>query len=343
MTPWLLLLFGLVSAALAYNVHRPGAARGYTLIPRFLLGWWASELAAHGLAVQIAVTATLVVYGALAAPAGWVGLALMLASWWGLYTAFQLGRSSRAVIRAVLDRGLGSDPAGDADEREHVHAPLPLFPLIMPLWLWDRAVERIGDLPYGDDHRRQRLDIYRARAGVTRAPVVLQIHGGAWIIGNKRQQGMPLVLHLAARGFVCVSINYRLSPRATFPDHIVDVKRAIAWIREHIAEYGGDPDFIVITGGSAGGHLAALAALSADDPEFQPGFEDIDTAVRACVPFYGVFDFTHGIGPSDRMSLRRLLERRVMKRSRDDDPDLFRRASPIHRALEQAPPFLVIH
>ena len=84
--------------------------------------------------------------------------------------------------------------------------------------------------------------------------------------------------HLAAQGWVCVAINYRLAPRDPFPAHIVDVKRAIAWIREHIAEYGGDPSYLAITGGSAGGHLAALAALTPNDPAYQPGFEDADTS-----------------------------------------------------------------
>ena len=82
---------------------------------------------------------------------------------------------------------------------------------------------------------------------------------------------------LAAQGWVCVAINYRLAPRDPFPAQIIDVKRALAWIREHIADHGGDPDYVAITGGSAGGHLAALAALTANDPAYQPGFEDADT------------------------------------------------------------------
>src|SRR4029450_4266482 len=72
--------------------------------------------------------------------------------------------------------------------------------------------------------------------------------------------------------------------------------RALRWIRERMAEYGGDPDFVVVTGGSAGGHLAALLALTPNDPEFQPGFEDVDTSVTACVPFYGVYDLGEGFG-----------------------------------------------
>ena len=82
--------------------------------------------------------------------------------------------------------------------------------------------------------------------------MLLQVHGGGWTIGNKDQQGIPLMLHMAARGWICVAIDYRLSPRDGFPAQVVDVKRAVAWIREHIHEYGGDRDFVAITGGSAG-------------------------------------------------------------------------------------------
>ena len=93
-----------------------------------------------------------------------------------------------------------------------------------------------------------------------KAPVLLQVPGGAWVIGMRRPQAYPLMSHLAERGWICVSIDYRVSPRHTWPDHIVDVKRALAWVKEHIAEYGGDPDFVAITGGSAGGHLCGAGA-----------------------------------------------------------------------------------
>ena len=124
----------------------------------------------------------------------------------------------------------------------------------------------------------------------------MQIHGGGWVIGDKREQGIPLLRYLAARGWVGFNVNYRLSPGATFPDHLVDLKAALAWIREHADEYGIDPDFVVVTGGSAGGHLTALMALTANDPRYQPGFEDADTSVQAAVPFYGVYDFTNRNG-----------------------------------------------
>ena len=87
------------------------------------------------------------------------------------------------------------------------------------------------------------------------------------------------------------------------------MKRAIAWIREHGKEYGGDPDYIAITGGSAGGHLTALAALTANDPDYQPGFEDADTTVQAAVPLYGVYDFAGVDRAAQRRADARLLPR----------------------------------
>jgi acetyl esterase/lipase len=217
--------------------------------------------------------------------------------------------------------------------------------IAVPLRL--RGVRRIKNVDYwGDGNYRHKLDILTHRTRVAReAPVLIYVHGGAWVIGDKREQGIPLMHELVQRGWVCVAINYRLSPRGTWPAHIVDCKRAIAWVREHIAEYGGDPAFIAVSGGSAGGHLAALAALTPGRPEWQPGFEDADTSVDACLPFYGVYDMT---GSPDRMgvhghSLLSILERRVMKIRIADDPELFARASPDQQVTSAAPPMFVVH
>src|SRR4029077_5126032 len=100
----------------------------------------------------------------------------------------------------------------------------------------------------------------------------------------------------------------------TCPEPRVAFKRPVAWVREHIAEYGGDPDLICVTGGSAGGHLAAMTALTANQAQHQPDFAAADTSVAACVPFYGVYDCTalfDGSRASDRAA--RLLARWVMK------------------------------
>ncbi|PQM48555.1 Carboxylesterase NlhH [Mycobacterium talmoniae] len=201
-----------------------------------------------------------------------------------------------------------------------------------------------SDVAYGAYGSRNHLDIWRRpdldRGG--RAPVLLQVPGGAWMLGSKRGQAHPLLSHLAELGWVCVSINYRLSPRSTWPDHIVDVKRAIAWTKEHIAEYGGDPDWIAITGGSAGGHLSSLAALTPNDPQFQPGFEDADTRVQAAVPFYGIYDFTRD-DDSMHPQLVPTVQRYVFKQSRRKFPDVYQAASPISYVSPDAPPFFVLH
>ena len=178
-----------------------------------------------------------------------------------------------------------------------------------------------ADISYGEYGGANHLDIWR-RPDLDRnakAPVLFQIPGGAWTTGNKRGQAHPLMSHLAELGWICVAINYRHSPRNTWPDHIVDVKRALAWLKAHIAEYGGDPDFVAITGGSAGGHLSSLAALTPNDPRFQPGFEDADTRVQAAVPFYGVYDFTR-LEDAMHPSMPELLERMVIKQPHSANP-----------------------
>jgi acetyl esterase/lipase len=157
-------------------------------------------------------------------------------------------------------------------------------------------------------------------------------------MGDKVGQAEPLLGYLAERGWVCVTVNYRLAPASRWPAMVVDVKRAIAWTREHIAGHGGDPDFIAITGGSAGGHLAALAALSPNDPDYQPGFAEVDTALAAAVPLYGVHDFTR-----DRQGLFALLEGKIIGTSYADDERTWRQASPALRVGADAPPFFVVH
>jgi acetyl esterase/lipase len=202
----------------------------------------------------------------------------------------------------------------------------------------------IKNIDYTVDGRRShRLDIVLPKNPPSGAPVMIYIHGGAWVIGDKREQGKPMLFELASKGWVGVTINYRLSPKATWPDHIIDCKRAIAWVKDHIAEYGGDPGFVAISGGSAGGHLCALAALTPNDPDWQPGFETADTSVDACVPFYGVMDMTASREGSGMFGpgLRRILEKQVMKKKVAEDPTIFEQASPSLRVHADSPPFFV--
>ena len=148
--------------------------------------------------------------------------------------------------------------------------------------------------------------------------------------------------HMAERGWVCVAINYSLAPAARWPAHIIDVKRAIAWVKREIAGYGGDPNYVVITGGSAGGHLSALAALTANNPVFQPGFEDADTSVRAGVPLYGVYDLLNRAGDSPPEQ-EEFLSRIVIGASQENAFEIWDQGSPLSHVRPDAPPLFVIH
>jgi len=214
---------------------------------------------------------------------------------------------------------------------------------IRPFHFKRSGVRLHSHIAYSDAGKRNLLDIYHPhepREGGF--PVLLQVHGGAWIIGEKEQQAKPLMYHMAQRGWLCVAINYRLSPKAAFPAHIIDVKKAIAWVKEHISEYGGNPDFVAITGGSAGGHLSSLAALTPNRAEWQPGFEDVDTSLQAAVPFYGVYDFLDRNGIRPEMSMEDLLADRVMQCSKKDNPALWDTGSPLSHVSAEAPPMFVI-
>lgn len=227
------------------------------------------------------------------------------------------------------------------------HNELDTMRLIYPFYGWrDADVQLLKNIVYHQvDGFNLKLDIRRARTTGPRAPVLLQIHGGAWLhgYGSKREQGVPLMVEMAKRGWVCVAIDYRLSPHATMPDHIIDCKRALAWVKEHIQEYGGDPDYIVTTGGSAGGHLAALLSLSANEARLQPGFENVDTSVQGCVPYYGVYDFLDEHGLQTHSALEDILVNKVIKQSKEDNRELYQLVSPMYHMREDAPPFLIIH
>ncbi|MEX2279344.1 MAG: alpha/beta hydrolase, partial [Acidimicrobiia bacterium] len=201
------------------------------------------------------------------------------------------------------------------------------------------SLEITGPFQVADDAA---VDFYRRSdlsSGST-YPTLVYLHGGSWTGGDPHAQSRPLIHHLAEDGWVVATVGYPLSPKATFPDHLIGVKKALAWLRTEGAEHGVDPDRMAIAGGSAGGHLAALAALTPNRPEYQPGFEDVDTSVTACVTLYGIYDFLN------RNRTRQdwpLIPNIVMKADPILDEAKFRAASPLDQVGADAPPFLVIH
>lgn len=344
--PWLLLAVSLVGALFTWNAWRPRPAyASWLAVPSFFAGWLTSELVQHHIVWQALALAGFVWMGALDAWPGWLGLGITLGSWGALLTMWQEARRADGVLEHALRQGLGPGYETVAATVESSLRPVRERSATRwnPFAFAHPDVRVVRDLAYGDAGHRHRLDLYLPRHGAKDAPVLLQIHGGGWVIGDKRQQAQPLLARLAASGWVCVAANYRLSPKVAFPEHLIDVKRAIAWTRSHAAEYGGDARFLAITGGSAGGHLAALAALTANDPAYQPGFEDVDTSVQSCVPFYGQYDFSNSLGLDASGNHLRFLERTVMQRTLAEDRAAFDRASPLACVHADAPPFFVIH
>jgi acetyl esterase/lipase len=331
----------LFTSALVANAIRP-APLMVTSVPSMFAGWFVSELAPHFM-VGTAVDTGLELVRKNGQPKHALLGAANLAAL--AYVMRQSGQS-REVFESTLLEGLGEDYRKELEER---HSDLdwktPLRQLVWPFkhLVEDYEVEK--NIAYAPEHgRRGMLDVYRPTGGTSGAPVLLQVHGGGWTIGTKDQQGLPLMKHMASRGWVCVAPNYRLSPRDKWPAHIIDVKRTIAWVREHGEEYGADPRFIAITGGSAGGHLTALAALTPNDPQYQPDFEDADTTLQAAVPFYGVYDLA---GITGSKAVQRMRDYFLAPRVFGEDPRLniepFEKASPITRVRKDAPPFYVIH
>lgn len=228
------------------------------------------------------------------------------------------------------------------------------------------AVEEKLDVRYHDGSPRQALDVFRPR-GVEGRPVVLFVHGGGWMFGDKDFFGLyrGVGRFLASKGYVAVLTNYRLSPTVRHPEHVKDVARAFAWTRRHIKDHGGDPDRIFLSGHSAGGHLVALLATDTTylaDPAL--GLQPADqTAVRGVMAVSGVYripgsdeftammaDLVTALVAADRPAARPGAA--ALARANDMNP--FRivfgeergaraKASPLTYVRKDLPPFLVLY
>jgi acetyl esterase/lipase len=340
--PWVLFAFGLHCAALAALSLHPPRRPGTVALVVWPIGWLVGELPLHHLAWWSAAGFVLVITGGLDAWPGYVGIA-------ALALAFAFLRAHlvhAAAAEDAIDRGLTRAQIAQLERTDSTGHAWTWRDLAMIWPFRPRHVRRTANIEYANVNGRSlRLDVMRPVGDdIRNRPVFVYVHGGGWVIGHKNQQGRLTVHELVAAGWVCVSINYRLSPRATFPDHLIDVKRALAWVKRNIASHGGDPNFVVIGGGSAGAHLASLAALTAGQEAWQPGFTDVDLSVQGCVSYYGIYDFVD----EDRHFPYRafqtlLLARIVMKQPLARARELYERASPMRHITAAAPPFLVWH
>ena len=323
-----LFLLGLVAALSAYNVHRPVRRPGEVAVLTFTSAWLGGELPIHAALLFAGPALWLALSGGLETWIGGVGLVLV-----GVAGAAPIASWRQATrVATMVERDFGP-----------ITERMSPWRFVLPFVFGDAAVVRTPGIRR--EGERLRADLHRpATASRSEpAPILVFVHGGGWVLGFRRWQGRILMRRLARAGWTCVSIEYRLSPWATWPDPIIDVKRALTWVKRMAPRWGADPNRVVISGNSAGGHLAALAALTPNEAEFQPGFETEDTSVAALVAWYGIYDLIDRARAWPHGAMRRLWELLVMKQRLRNAPERFERASPLSHVSDTSPPTLLIH
>lgn len=308
-----------VSTALAlWPIRRPFVAA--------TAGWvWslpAQELPLHvgalvGVATAPALAGRAGRAGRAARPSDRVGVGIAALTWAGLGVVLSRHLAAKAVLDRALGEGLG-EGLGDGETTTSPSAlhrtPWPRV-LFRPWPLWPRGVRARRGMVYGPDPKANHFDLYTrtgspgaggdsasggnggnggnsdSGAGDVRG-VLVHIHGGHFRAGGPSRESREMLFDHAARGWAAISTTYHLSPtpESGFPQHLVDVKRLLRWIRTEGPAHGIRADApIVVAGSSAGAHLAMMTALTGGDPRFQPGFEDADTTVAGAIGLYGYY------------------------------------------------------
>jgi acetyl esterase/lipase len=211
-------------------------------------------------------------------------------------------------------------------------------------------------------------DIWQPPHNVPRTGLaIIFLHGSGWHFGDKDIATRSFFRHLAAQGHVIMDVAYTLAPKAQLNAMLADVKRAITWMKASAPSYDVNPERIVLMGGSAGGHLALLAAYTPNHPELQPIDVDMDTSVRAVVSYYGPPDLLtlyedfklslslYGNQPLNRLLIKYLestvgelyidprhLLPNLLGGTPDEVPERYYLGSPINHVGPHCPPTLLI-
>ena len=259
----------------------------------------------------------------------------------------------RAITGLVLALAAATTLIGAAAPRDFPTGERPVVDDRYPdrVTRWPGGVTSRADVTYStiEGYRPMTVDIYTPSMRGGPKPLILYVHGGGWVGGHTRHGGalanFPAALaRLASEGFVVASLEYRLAGEARFPAALQDARAALRFLKGNAARYGIDPARTGIWGGSAGGHLSALTALSCGDASLDPAGTHAPAGsecVQAAVIWYGVFDFAALAagrpGGNDGAAVR-LLGCNVTCRPEDYAP-----ASPVTYIDAQDPPFLLIH
>ena len=309
-----LFVWGIVSLPLVWNAAKPIGDPTRRYSPWWLPAMVITETAPLWLALHAGVLAIGVLGGGLDSAFGIVGvvmlsISMVLLIWVRTRTAIGVRRLRRHV-RGRVHRARGAG--------RWLGRPIPTPPGV---------VER-----HGVEWRHGlTLDVTRPAGDHSDLPVVVYVHGGGWTGGDPQRQARDLYHALALDGWASLGIRYPFTPHVTVEDQIAVVRDAVRWARTETAAHGIEPTTVVLAGGSAGGHLAAMAALTADD--------DLER-VAACVGLYGVYDMANRNRTRAHWDK---IRNEVMLATVDEQPERYRSVSPIDRVHDDTPPFLILH
>jgi len=349
MVTFLFIFWTLASVFLTLNVFRPLAKRSNSsfraILVSFVLSWLVGDLLPHWILLNAGILILFSYSEIYSQPLGWGGLLVHFSGWTILMLRLWIMLNLPERLEQQMEAYLGV-------QWQKIYpsplAPRSIFEVDWHSWfnpnkvIDDPRIEIIRDQVFHQQAGFQlKLDIYRPHNTKKKHPGILQIHGGAWITGSKRQASF-LMSRMAARGWVCFSVSYRFSPDIVFPEHLIDVKHALRWIRNNAEEHGLDSNFIIATGGSSGGHLAAMTALTQNQAEFQPGFEKTDTSIQGCVPFYGVFNFSEPFDERTPFPAKAGVLQMLCGGTPETQPDRYQQITPANWISGKTPPFLLI-
>lgn len=229
-------------------------------------------------------------------------------------------------------------------------------PFVIPEAKTDHIERKMFDIPYANLSPAQKLDLYWPAEGNGPFPIIVAIHGGAFMGGDKRDAQLMPILEGLKRGYAVVAINYRMSGEAIFPALVHDVKAAIRWVRANAARFLFNPAGIAVWGGSAGGYLALMAGVSAGVPELEDltlGNPDYPAHVQAVVDWFGPTDFLQmdaqlaesGLAPLPQFAHNGPYspESLILGQPITQIPAVVRRANPETYIRPGLPPFFIQH
>jgi acetyl esterase/lipase len=337
----------------------------YLFVPKLAAGAFTPLIAATGL--LLALVGVLIGSWWLAVPAG---LATVGAS----IVIVRLG-----LVRADLAAALGPDWADRTPSQRRARMVGRWWRGRLPTTPEPRLRQDVVFATVPGTGRKLLCDVWQPPAGVPASGLAaVYLHGSAWCFLDKDAWTRPLFRHLAAQGHVIVDVAYRLFPETDIPGMAADTKRAVAWVKHHAADLQIRPDRVVLAGGSAGGHLALLAAYAPDDPTLTPAeLGGSDPRVCGVVSLYGQADLAahyhhtgqqkscrpddpqpdwdappppwmlRQFGPdADRLKLHHMAAGRLdwlVGGTPSELPDRHAQLSPVHRVHPGCPPTLLLH